>query len=200
MTELSAAVVPPPESPAPSPDERLRAMFEHDYAFIWRLLRRSGLLPQLADEAVQEVFLIASQKLASIAIGSERSFLFGTALRVASTLRRSAAYRREHTARDRDLAEETHLDEVQMSADELIDRKRAIETVDAVVSELADDVRHVFILFELEGCSTEEIAKLMNIPSGTVASRLRRAREDFQSKVSRRPHARPQARKDRSAQ
>jgi RNA polymerase sigma-70 factor (ECF subfamily) len=43
----------------------------------------------------------------------------------------------------------------------------------------------VFILFELEGMSTPEIAQLLEIPVGTVASRLRRARAAFKTGAAR---------------
>jgi RNA polymerase sigma-70 factor (ECF subfamily) len=41
------------------------------------------------------------------------------------------------------------------------------------------------VLFELEGFSSIEIAKLLEIPVGTVASRLRRAREQFRAGAGR---------------
>jgi len=47
------------------------------------------------------------------------------------------------------------------------------------------ELRAVFVLFELEEMSTPEIADLLEIPTGTVASRLRRAREEFQKLVTR---------------
>jgi RNA polymerase sigma-70 factor (ECF subfamily) len=47
------------------------------------------------------------------------------------------------------------------------------------------ELRVVFVLFELEEMTTAEIATLLEIPSGTVASRLRRARETFEDHVAR---------------
>ena len=41
------------------------------------------------------------------------------------------------------------------------------------------------MLFELEGLSSPEIAALLEIPLGTVASRLRRARAQFRTVVAR---------------
>ena len=43
----------------------------------------------------------------------------------------------------------------------------------------------VFTLYEIEGLSSPEIAELLSIPLGTVASRLRRARENFRSRAAR---------------
>ena len=43
----------------------------------------------------------------------------------------------------------------------------------------------MFILFELEEMTMAEVAALLSLAPGTVASRLRRAREEFQAAVSR---------------
>ena len=41
------------------------------------------------------------------------------------------------------------------------------------------------MLYELEGLTSPEIAELLEIPLGSVASRLRRAREQFRSAAAR---------------
>lgn len=167
-------------APVRSGEERVRAMFEADYDFIWRSLRRFGVPPSRVDDAAQQVFVIASQKLDVIAEGSERSFLFGTAMRVASDVRRSAPVRREVASDGADLEPDAS-----PLPDELVDRRRARAMLDRVLDEMDDDLRAVLVMFELEGLSSPEIAELMNIPVGTVASRLRRAREDFEARVAR---------------
>jgi RNA polymerase sigma-70 factor, ECF subfamily len=45
--------------------------------------------------------------------------------------------------------------------------------------------RAVFVLYEIEGLAAKEIAALLSIPVGTVASRLKRGRETFQSGAAR---------------
>ena len=47
------------------------------------------------------------------------------------------------------------------------------------------DLVEVFVLYELEGLTSPEIAELLNIPLGSVASRFRRAREQFRSAAAR---------------
>jgi RNA polymerase sigma-70 factor (ECF subfamily) len=155
-------------------------MLEEYFDFIWRSLRRFGLSDDRADDAAQQVFMIASRKLGVIQPESERSFLFGTAMRVASDIRRSAAYRREIAYADpaADLADHD-------APDELLDRRRAREMLDRVLEAMDFDLRTVFVLFELEEMTTSEIASLLSIPHGTVASRLRRARDEFETRVAR---------------
>jgi len=53
------------------------------------------------------------------------------------------------------------------------------------LQKLADDTRTVFMLFGLEGMTTAQISQMLDVPMGTVASRLRRAREDFQKETKR---------------
>lgn len=160
--------------------ERFRAMFEKHFDFIWRSLRRLGLAEDRADDAAQQVFVIASGKLDAIAPESERSFLFGTALRVASDVRRSAAYRREvpHEDPAGDL-------EGGLRPDELLEQRDARAMLDRVLDAMELEIRTVFLLFEIEQMTTAEIATLLEIPQGTVGSRLRRAREEFQARIER---------------
>ena len=66
-----------------------------------------------------------------------------------------------------------------------IDEQAAIQLCDLALSKVDDDTREVFVLFELEGLSSPEIAALLEIPLGTVASRLRRARAQFRTVVAR---------------
>ena len=42
------------------------------------------------------------------------------------------------------------------------------------------DHRAVFVLYELEGESCEQIAQILDVPVGTVFSRLHTARKNFQ--------------------
>jgi RNA polymerase sigma-70 factor (ECF subfamily) len=49
-----------------------------------------------------------------------------------------------------------------------------------LIGQLHEDLASVFVLSELEGLTQAEIARLLSVPAGTVASRLRRAREHFE--------------------
>jgi RNA polymerase sigma-70 factor (ECF subfamily) len=157
---------------------RLGTMVAEHYAFIWRLLRRLGVSRDGADDAAQQVFLIGAERIGDIRRGSERAFLFGTALRVARGVHRND--RREVLGDDADIRS-AHTP----GPEELIDQHRAAELLDAVLAQMELDLRTVFILFELEGFASPEIAKMVGVPVGTVASRLRRAREQFRISVQR---------------
>jgi len=156
-----------------------RLLTQH-FRMVWRALRRLGVAVHAVDDAAQEVFLIASRKLDSIEAGQEKRFLYGVALRVAANARRARAARPE--APFGELIEETAASTP--SPEALLDRKRARQLLDEVLERLPDELRTAFVLFELEGCSGPEVAELCDIPLGTAASRLRRAREAFQAAVA----------------
>ena len=161
-------------------DARLRSMVDAHIDAMARLLRRLGVPEPDVDDAVQQVFLTASRRLADIEPQAEKSFLYKTALHVAAHARRSVARRRES-------GEEGAPEQVDRgpSAEELIDRRRAAELLEEVLEQMPEDLRTVFVLFEIEQLPTLEIAALVDVPAGTVASRLRRAREEFQERVAR---------------
>jgi RNA polymerase sigma-70 factor (ECF subfamily) len=153
---------------------RLERMFNEHHDFIWRLLRRLGLSQGAADDAAQHVFLVAAERLTDIKLGSERSFLFGTALRVA----------RSHGRTDRRWVLEEDMDFRGSDAgrgEELLDQRRAIDLMAHILEGMTLDLRTVFVLSEVEGMTMPEVAALVDIPVGTATSRLRRAREAFRA-------------------
>jgi RNA polymerase sigma-70 factor (ECF subfamily) len=168
-------------APARADAGRLRQLLARHYRDVWRVLRRLGVQNRNVEDAAQQVFIIVAGKLPSIREGSERAFLVSTAVRVAANTRRSAVARRETL----DTSELSEQPDPAPAADVLIDQKRLRELLDSVLDELPDDLRSVFVLFELQGLPSMEIAELLGIPVGTVASRLRRARELFRTAAKR---------------
>ena len=150
-----------------------RAFVLHHLDFVWRLLRRLGVPPSDVDDATQQVLIIAVKRFADIEQGSERSFLYGTAVRVAASFRRSA-FRHK-----RKLGDWRWGAQPSTAMDDEIERREALAILDEALSGLSDELRRVFVLCEIEEIPAREVALLENIPPGTVASRLRRAREMF---------------------
>lgn len=175
--EAPASTVKPISSSDPAKaNERLRVAFENHYDQIWRLLRRLGVPPSNADDATQQVYLILAERMADVREGSERAFLFGTALRLASTVRR--------TQKRELLTEHADLEASAIPAtDELADQRRARAALDGILQRLDSDLRTVFVLYELQQFTSVEIAEILDIPIGTAASRLRRARQQFRTLV-----------------
>lgn len=174
------AAAPPSSGSAPADAARLHALRHEHFEFVWRSARRLGVPEADADDAVQQVFIVAAGKLASIDPARERAFLFGTAIRVAAHVRRG--YRRRGEVGDEAL--QGHAAGAP-GADELLDQRRARAVLDEVLDALPLDARAVFVLFELEEMTVPEIAALIGIPLGTAASRLRRGRELFEAEITR---------------
>jgi RNA polymerase sigma-70 factor (ECF subfamily) len=162
--------------------ERFAALFDAHFDFIARLLRRLGVREEDVDDAVQEVFLRAGKKLERIAPGSERSFLYGTALRVRANFLR--VQRRADARFERGGSPDSHPTGTP-GPEEAIDQRRARALLDEVIGTMSLKQRAVFTLFELEGMTLAEIAALTGLPIGTVGSRLQRAREQFDAELER---------------
>ena len=155
-------------------------LVRREFRFVWRLLRRLGLPEGDADDAAQQVFLIAAQRFSDLMPGRERSFLYTTAFHVASKARRTVERRRE------DLGVEVEAEhDATPSAEDLVDRRRARELLDSLLDALPLELRVVLVLHEIDELSTAEIAEVVGVPPGTAASRLRRARELFAGRVRR---------------
>jgi RNA polymerase sigma-70 factor (ECF subfamily) len=164
----------------PRPAGRLRRLVETHFDFIARSLRRLGLPELEVDDAAQKVFLLAAAKLDDIEPAREKAFLFGVAVRVAAEARRAQKRRdARETAAAETLASEAETPE-QIASD-----RQARALLDEILETMPLEVRMVFTLFELEAMTMAQIARMLEIPQGTVASRLRRGREIFHAQAER---------------
>jgi RNA polymerase sigma-70 factor (ECF subfamily) len=165
---------------SPAADPRLVGLVEEHHSFVWRVLRRFGLGPTDADDGAQQVFIVLARRLADVEPSKTRAFLFRTAMHVASKAHRTRRRR----------PEEAHAvcpeeEDPGPTADELVERRRARELLDRILADMPEDLRAVIVLFEIEELTMHEIADALELPPGTVASRLRRARTELESRVLR---------------
>ncbi len=157
----------------------MRALFDHHVDFVWRSARRLGLTNAEAEDAVQQVFMVATRKIHEIDPNKERSYLLSTTYRVAANARRSRARKRED---EMDRAVNATNNEGPEGA---LERAQGFEIVQRILDQLEEDIRDVFVLYELEEMTMAEISTLLDLAPGTVASRLRRAREKFHELAAR---------------
>ena len=145
---------------------RLARLIRAQFGFVWRLLRRIGVTDTEADSAARQVFSAAAQRIGDIRKGSERSFLFSSSLHVA------ARVQRERT-------EQTALSDAAPTLEELDEAQQAREILGALLQQMPLELRVVFILHEIEQLAGSQIAEIIGIPLGTVATRLSEALDDF---------------------
>jgi RNA polymerase sigma-70 factor (ECF subfamily) len=134
--------------------------------------------PALAEEAAQEAFLRAWQNLGRYNPRfAFRSWVYRIALNVAvDTLRRE----RPTT----DLATEPLVSNAE-NPEALLERKQQAEQVQRAVLDVPPASRAVLVLREYEALSYHEIAEALDIPVGTVMSRLNYARGHVRRALSR---------------
>lgn len=162
------------------PPSVLRRLVNDHYDFIWRLLARLNVGSAEVDDAAQQVFMVlVSRQELSIKVGSERAFLYGVALRVAKEFRRKALSSLNHSRPD----PESLVDQ-RPGVDAMAERSQARRQLDKILEAMPDSLKEAFILFELEDMTVPQIADLLAIPTGTVASRLRRARALFRKAIN----------------
>jgi RNA polymerase sigma-70 factor (ECF subfamily) len=162
-----------------SKDEPFRTLYDAHFKRVWSALRRLGVREPDVMDLTQKVFFTAYTKLDEFEGRSRIStWLYGICQRVASDHRRSAAVRRE-VATD---ASELDIKTAVPDADDDQQRQALAE---AILNKLPEAQRSVFVLFELEELTGVEIAEILEIPVGTVRSRLRLARETFAREVRR---------------
>lgn len=157
-------------------------VYDEHFRFVWRSLRRLGVSEADVADAAQEVFVVVHRKLDTFEARAKLStWLFGICLRVAAR-RRSAPSKRREIADEAAIAAQIDPREDAASTVEHGDRRRLLE---ALLDELPFEQRTVFVLFELEAMTGEDIADALEIPLGTVYSRLRLARAAFEKSVQR---------------
>jgi len=171
-----------PSFPAPKAvsSTRVRDAIDANYEVLWRFLRRLGVDENEVEDAAQHVLLVFAQRAGTVAAGAERSFILGSAVRIASDARKKRA-------RSREIATGEPADgrpDPFPNAEEQLEERQRRRWLDEVLDALPDDHRAVLVLVDLEEQTMAEAAAVLGIPAGTVASRLRRARELFEQNAA----------------
>lgn len=160
-------------------DARIRGMVERHAKFVSRALRSERVPDADLEDEVQRTFIIVADRVDRVRAESERAYLFQVAQNLALHARRTLARRREML-----VEEPPEVVEEWSTPEHLVHRRQLREVLDAILADMTETLRRVFLLYEVEQRSMREIATLLGVPRGTVASRLRRAREHFRSQAA----------------
>ena len=157
------------------------ALYEGHFDFVWRSVRRLGVVDALLDDAVQDVFVVVHRRLHDFEGRSTvKSWIFGIARRVAKD------YRRRASRKDRGKVPADGLADLrELGPAELAQRAEARQLLYNMLDGLDEQKREVFVLAELEEMTVPEIAEAIGANVNTVYSRLRAARRAFEQQVTR---------------
>lgn len=170
------------EVPPPSGVLDLSTIYRDHAQFVWISLQRFGVHPADLDDIVQEVFIVVQRRLHTFdSSGRVTTWLFGICMRIAANYRRRRRWKFEILSGGRHDERPNSL----VLSDELLIRREEREFADRILGKLDVSKRAIFVMFELEALSCAEIATLMNIPVGTVYSRLHSARQQLKKLLAR---------------
>lgn len=155
----------------PAAQERL---LDHWLPVVVRWCARLGGPRVDPEDAAQDVFLVVIRRLDRV-YDADRfpAWLFGITRRVLARHRRRAWFRRWVPG------VRLEMPDLHGGPARLLDVSEAGRAVQAVLEDLPPVEREVLVLCLLEERTDREVALLLDIPSGTVKSRLRRARQRF---------------------
>ncbi len=150
-------------------------VYDEHFRFVWRTLRRFNVPEADLPDATQEVFVVVHRRLPEFEGRAKlTTWLFRICLRVAKDRRRRAHVRHEVAVSEPDERVAAGPD-----ASAVLERRDDLALFDAAMAHLDLDQAAVFTLFELEAMTGQQIAETLDVPLGTVYSRLRLAREAF---------------------
>jgi RNA polymerase sigma-70 factor (ECF subfamily) len=148
--------------------------------------------PALSEDAVQESFLKAFQNIGSLRGGSLRPWLLKIVTNSAyDLLRRAHRHPTSPLFPADDDGEEVEspawIADPNASVQETVEQREQSERLYKLLDELPPVYRSVLTLIDIQELDYAEAAQILNVPLGTVKSRLARARLQMKEKLSRNP-------------
>ncbi len=152
------------------------ALYRAHADFVARFLLRLGARGDDVPDLMQEVFLVAHRR-GGFVVGPAKptTWLAEIAFRVASDRRK----KKNRKLEDADTESVSLAPSHAASPGERTEARQALTRVQQALNTLTPEKRAVFVLYELEDQSCEAIANGLEIPVGTVYSRLHSARREF---------------------
>ncbi|MCA9668875.1 MAG: RNA polymerase sigma factor [Myxococcales bacterium] len=155
-----------------------RELFSKRAADIYRWAVLLGLDPSEAEDAAQDVLVTAARRIDRCeAEAALTSWLYQITRRIVANRRRGSWLRRWLPGRevtDADALSEPAFEHDGSAAGIAfeLDTRRCLQR-------MPDELAELLVMVEIVGLTRDEAASVLGLPAGTVASRLRRAREQF---------------------
>ncbi len=163
----------------PSFQEVYRQYFE----LVWSSARRLGVDGDAIDDLVQEVFIVIHARLHTLEQPEAlRSWVYGVVRRTVSTHRRATRTQRDQLG--------TRADQIELASPspnplEQTETNAELALLASLLDQMDHAKREIFVLVELEELSVPEAADVLEIPLNTAYSRLRVARQLFETALAR---------------
>ena len=170
--------------PPPAADDRAAVVagwFDRHVDTIHRYVaRRAG--DEVARELTAETFRVALEDFDRYdpTRGGERPWLYGIATNLLRHHWRNEQRRLRAHLRHAGVTDAVAGDPL-VGVDSRIDAQRRLELVVDLIEQLDPDDRDLLVLVALEGCTSAEAAQALDIPAGTVRSRLNRIRTQLRT-------------------
>jgi RNA polymerase sigma-70 factor (ECF subfamily) len=156
-------------------------LYDRYHADVRQFARRACARAEDVDDVVHDTFLTVSRAAASYdGRPCARPFLIGVAAQVVRQRRRVWARWAEVLS----AFVSTHDEPPHETPEDRAARAETAERLDRALARLSEEKRLVVLMFEREGLSGEEIARALDIPLGTVWTRLFHARADLRRSLS----------------
>ncbi len=149
------------------------AWFEH----VSRWLLALGAPTADTEDLAQEVFMVVRRRLCDFDGRNVAGWLYRIASRQVWQHRRRRWVQRVFSS-----AQRVNINEVpdgRAGAVAALETQEKRQLLERIVAKMSEKRRVVFMLFEVEGYSGEEIADTLDVPINTVWTRLHHARKDF---------------------
>jgi RNA polymerase sigma-70 factor, ECF subfamily len=137
--------------------------------------------PDLAEDVTQTVFITAYEKMKSFRNGSFRSWLFQIAKNRSIDLYRSNQRHPTISLNDPISAEDEQdriewIQDGTLSPVEQVEAQERANMIQNLLQRLPEEYRTVLVLIDIHEMNYEEAAQALNVPLGTIKSRLVRGR------------------------
>ena len=153
-----------------------RWLYDQQFERVYRLVQRLGVPERDAADVCQEVFLRVHRGLERFRGDAQiGTWLFRIALNEARRWGRLRAVRQALLA--------LYSREPQPGPgqpDDVLARAEGWRELAAVLDQLKPKLREVFVLFEIEEMSLDQVSAVLNVGAETVKSRIKRARSEFE--------------------
>jgi RNA polymerase sigma-70 factor, ECF subfamily len=176
----AAPAVPPPAVKATVAGEArgdFRALYDAWFEDVSRWIVALGGIDADRDDIVQEVFMVVRRRLSSFDGANPAGWLYRITRRQVRDFRRRSWVR--HIFTKRRVEEPDDLPHTGSTPAAALERKEDRRILHAILSKMREERRSAFVLFEIEGLSGEEIARIQSVPINTVWTRLYHARREF---------------------